>query len=136
MKDLYDFSDAKRGAVAPSKGKTRITIMLDDAVLDAARQRAESEGTGYQTLINRLLKEALCAPDGDAQQATLQEILTTLLTLSKGQEALEAKLDRDTKTNAQPGAALQRYSREESVQLQVRETAAEMNTGKKPRAKP
>jgi uncharacterized protein (DUF1778 family) len=44
MKDEYDFSDGKRGAVASAKGKTRITIMLDDAVIEAARTVAENEG--------------------------------------------------------------------------------------------
>ncbi|WP_103308881.1 MULTISPECIES: BrnA antitoxin family protein [unclassified Pseudomonas] len=59
MKEEYDFSTAKRGAVASSKGKTRITIMLDEDVIEAARERAESAGTGYQTLINNLLRQAL-----------------------------------------------------------------------------
>lgn len=35
MKDEYDFSSGKRGAVASNKGKTRITIMLDDSVIEA-----------------------------------------------------------------------------------------------------
>ncbi|MCQ2993264.1 BrnA antitoxin family protein [Pseudomonas syringae] len=59
MKEQYDFSNAKRGAVAPARGKSRITIMLDDLVLQAARERADSQGIGYQTLINGLLREAL-----------------------------------------------------------------------------
>ncbi|SEE38021.1 MULTISPECIES: BrnA antitoxin family protein [Pseudomonas] len=59
MKDEYDFSNAKRGAVAPGKGKTRITIMLDEAVIDAARALAENEGYGYQTVINNTLRHAL-----------------------------------------------------------------------------
>lgn len=59
MKEEYDFSTARRGSVASNKGKTRITIMLDDDVIDAARQCAESAGTGYQTLINNLLRQAL-----------------------------------------------------------------------------
>lgn len=49
MKEKYDFSTAKRGPVASSKGKTRITIMLDDDVIEAARECAESAGTRYQT---------------------------------------------------------------------------------------
>jgi len=32
MRKEYDFSQAKRGAVIPSPGKTRITIMLDKGV--------------------------------------------------------------------------------------------------------
>ena len=63
MKDEYEFSDAKRGAMATSKGKTRITIMLDDAVIEAARAVAESEGYGYQTVINNTLRQALLGGD-------------------------------------------------------------------------
>lgn len=59
MNDEYDFSNAKRGAVASAKGKTRITIMLDDAVIEAARALAENEGFGYQTVINNALRQAL-----------------------------------------------------------------------------
>lgn len=59
MKDEYDFSKGKRGAVFSSKGKTRITIYLDDAILEAFRARGEAAGTGYQTLINEALKEYL-----------------------------------------------------------------------------
>lgn len=62
MKSEYDFSDAKQGQIASSKGKTRITIMLDDAVIEAARERAENAGTGYQTIINNLLRQTL-VPD-------------------------------------------------------------------------
>ena len=59
MRKEYDFSKAKRGAVIASPGKTRITIMLDDDVIEAFRARAESEGSGYQTLINSALRESL-----------------------------------------------------------------------------
>ena len=59
MRDEYDFSNAKRGAVIPSPGKTRITIMLDDDVIEAFRKRAEAAGNGYQTEINRALREYL-----------------------------------------------------------------------------
>lgn len=69
MKDEYDFSDAKRGAIASGKGKTRITIMLDDAVIDAARSLAENEGFGYQTVINNTLRQALLSATGNAAGA-------------------------------------------------------------------
>ena len=38
------------------KGKTRITMWLDDDVLEAFRDRSDSEGIGYQTLINQTLR--------------------------------------------------------------------------------
>jgi uncharacterized protein (DUF4415 family) len=65
MKKEYDFSKGKRGAVIPPKGKTRITIYLDDEVLDRFRLTAERSGKGYQTLIN----DALRAHQGVAEKA-------------------------------------------------------------------
>ncbi len=59
MREEYDFSTAKRGPVTSSEGKTRITIMLDDEVIKAACEYAESAGTGYQTVINHLLRQGL-----------------------------------------------------------------------------
>jgi predicted DNA binding CopG/RHH family protein len=54
----YDFSKGKRGAVIASPGKTRITIMLDDDLIEHFRALAEAQGVGYQTLINATLREA------------------------------------------------------------------------------
>lgn len=62
MRNEYDFSKGKRGAVIPSKGKTRITIYIDDDVLNSFRHKAEAEGLGYQTLINEALKAHLQEP--------------------------------------------------------------------------
>lgn len=62
MRKEYDFSKGKRGAVIPSPGKTRITIMLDDDVIEFFRAKAEAEGTGYQTMINAALRQALAMP--------------------------------------------------------------------------
>ena len=62
MRPEYDFSKAKRGALIPSKGKTRITIYIDDVVLGEFRTRAEKVGSGYQTLMNEALKIYLSGP--------------------------------------------------------------------------
>ncbi len=59
MRKEYDFSKGKRGAIIPSPGKTRITIMLDDDVIEFFRAKAEAQGVGYQTMINTCLREAL-----------------------------------------------------------------------------
>lgn len=61
MKREYDLSKGKRGALLPAKGKTRITIFIDDAVLTEFRTRAEKAGTGYQTMMNEALKNFLSA---------------------------------------------------------------------------
>jgi uncharacterized protein (DUF4415 family) len=52
-----DFSKAKRGPVIPGElGKTKISIRLDNAVLEYFRTQVERAGTGnYQTLINDAL---------------------------------------------------------------------------------
>ena len=59
MREAYDFSKGKRGAVIASPGKTRITIMLDDDIIEAFRANADKAGSGYQTLIDTALREAL-----------------------------------------------------------------------------
>jgi len=63
MKKEYDFSKGKRGAViAPAAGKTRITIRLDDEILDWFRREVHKAGGGnYQTLINKTLREHISA---------------------------------------------------------------------------
>jgi uncharacterized protein (DUF4415 family) len=59
MKREYDFSKAKRGPVIPvPKGKTRITIRLDEDVITWFRTRVEKAGGGnYQSLINDALRQ-------------------------------------------------------------------------------
>lgn len=54
-----DFSRAKRGAVArPEPGKTKISIRLDNTILDYFRNIVNDAGGGnYQTLINDALLE-------------------------------------------------------------------------------
>jgi len=55
----YDFSKGKRGpVVATPPGKTRITIRLDDDVIEWFKNRVEEAGGGnYQTLINQALND-------------------------------------------------------------------------------
>ena len=59
MAKTYDFSKGKRGAVVPlPPGKTRITIRLDNDVIDWFRSQVEARGGGsYQAMINSALKE-------------------------------------------------------------------------------
>jgi uncharacterized protein (DUF4415 family) len=58
MKREYDFSQGKRGAIEPTPpGKTRITIRLDNDILEWFRQQVHLAGGGnYQTLINQALR--------------------------------------------------------------------------------
>jgi uncharacterized protein (DUF4415 family) len=59
MKDEYDFRRGRRGAVLSTPpGKTRITIRLDQDILEWFRARAHAAGGGnYQTMINDALRE-------------------------------------------------------------------------------
>jgi hypothetical protein len=59
MKREYDFSKAKRGPVIPvPRGKTRITIRLDEDILAWFRTQVDEAGGGnYQTLINDALRQ-------------------------------------------------------------------------------
>ena len=56
MKREYDFSRAKRGAVVATRGKTRITIYLDDEIVQRFKAESERTGKGYQTRINAVLR--------------------------------------------------------------------------------
>ncbi|VVM96921.1 hypothetical protein PS662_03138 [Pseudomonas fluorescens] len=91
MKDEYDFSNAKRAAVASSKGKTRITIMLDDVVIEAARAVAESEGFGYQTVINNSLRKVLLGDADKGSAATPRSALANAGHFKEGITASELK---------------------------------------------
>jgi len=59
MRREYDFSKGKRGAVVPAeRGKTRITIRLDNDILDWFRDEVNKAGGGnYQTMLNNALRE-------------------------------------------------------------------------------
>lgn len=75
MRKEYDLKNAKRGAIAKSKGKTRITIYLDDEVIDAYRTMGDEMGRGYQTLINEALRSSLGDTLKPVDAKTLRRIL-------------------------------------------------------------
>ena len=76
MKKEYDFSDAKRGAVHPATpGKTRITIRLDDDVVQWFKAQVHAAGGGnYQTLINAALREHV-EKAREPLEATLRRVI-------------------------------------------------------------
>ena len=75
MRAEYDFSKGKRGAVILQKGKTRISIFIDDVVLDQFRARAEKAGTGYQTMMNDALRKFLSVTDQPVTERMLRQVL-------------------------------------------------------------
>lgn len=79
MQTEYDFSNAKRATDIPhlnklraQSNKTKITILLDNDVIEGFKQRAVCHGVGYQTEINSALKELL-------QQGSLEETLRRVI---------------------------------------------------------
>jgi len=70
MREEYDFSNGKRGAViSPDPNKIRITIRLDADIIDYFKGLVHKAGGGnYQTMINNALREYL-----NKQQVTLNE---------------------------------------------------------------
>ena len=76
MKSEYDFSPAIRGPIVPpQKGKTRITIRLDDDLLEWFRARVHERGGGnYQTLINDALRDHITRQD-DFLADTLRRVI-------------------------------------------------------------
>jgi uncharacterized protein (DUF4415 family) len=76
MEPSYDFSQGKRGAIDPiPKGKTRITIRLDDDILDWFREQVNVAGGGnYQTMINEVLHQHI-----EHRREPLEEILRRVL---------------------------------------------------------
>ena len=80
MRRSYDFSKARRGAVlATPPGKTRITIRIDDDVLDWFRERVHEAGGGsYQTMLNGALREYMehqLEPFEETLRRVLREVL-------------------------------------------------------------
>ncbi|HEY2865367.1 MAG TPA: BrnA antitoxin family protein [Casimicrobiaceae bacterium] len=75
MKKEYDFSKARRGAVLSAEGKTRITIYLDEAVIDRFKSLSERMGRGYQTLINEALRAHLGVDETPLTATALRRIL-------------------------------------------------------------
>ena len=75
MKKEYDFSKGKRGQIVKPAGKTRITICLDNDIIAAFRDLGDEQGLGYQTLINKALREHLGKAGRPVDARTLRRIL-------------------------------------------------------------
>ena len=76
MKKEYDFSKGRRGPVLKlPPEKTRITIRLDQDILDWFRQQVDDAGGGnYQTLINEGLRTFM-----HQKQESLETILRRVI---------------------------------------------------------
>ena len=76
MKKEYDFGKGKRGPVVKAPpSKTRITIRLDDDLVEWFREQVHAAGGGsYQALINQALREYVNAKNEPLEE-TLRRVL-------------------------------------------------------------
>lgn len=76
MRKEYDFGSARRGAVVTVQpGKTRITIRLDNEILNWFKEQVERAGGGnYQSLINAALREHV-ESRREPLEATLRRVI-------------------------------------------------------------
>ena len=76
MKRNYDFSNARRGPVLPTPaGKTRITIRIDEDILQWFRDQVHAGGGGnYQTMMNDALRAFIASQDEPIED-TLRRVL-------------------------------------------------------------
>jgi hypothetical protein len=65
----------------PAPGKTRITIRLDDDLLQWFREQVRSSGGSYQTLINLSLRDYIAR---EPLEATLRRVVREELARSSG----------------------------------------------------
>lgn len=89
MRKEYDFRTGRRGAVTPSShGKTRITIRLDDDLLDWFRKQVDDVGGGnYQTLINEALRTFIATQDKPLEQILRKVLREELRRAGSGQKS-------------------------------------------------
>ena len=76
MKPTHDLKKAKHGAVVHiPRGKTKLTIHVDDDVLDWFREKADSAGGGdYETLMNEALRQYI-RDAGEPLEAILRRVV-------------------------------------------------------------
>lgn len=99
MREEYDFSQGKRGPVIPpQRGKTRITIRIDNDILEWFRQKVHAAGGGnYQTMINDALRQHMQQQDITIKDVMeMVSMITNALQLSpvKPNEIFENKMRR------------------------------------------
>jgi hypothetical protein len=100
MKKNYDFRSAKRGAVIePPAGKIRITIRIDDDVLEWFRKQVHQAGGGsYQAMINRALREYM-EHEEEPLEDTLRRVLSEVLPDARPSKRKAAKKARKKKSD-------------------------------------
>ena len=77
MRDEYDFSKGKRGAVIPTPaGKRQISIRLDNDILEFFYDEVDRAGGGnYQTMINGVLRTYMEGKREPTLEQTLRKVI-------------------------------------------------------------
>ena len=90
MKDEYDLSNAVHGPVVRiPPGKTRITIRLDDEVLEWFRRKVHAMGGGnYQTLMNAALRDHIVREEEPLEETLRRVIREELGTIRQAQDEM------------------------------------------------
>ena len=97
-----DFTGAKRGAVVnPQPGKTKISIRLDNEVLDHFRALVDKAGGGnYQSLINDALRTFVRQESvADMTRDVVKQELETTLRRVLREEAAAYKVEEPTRAS-------------------------------------
>ena len=76
MKKEYDFTKGKRGPViSPSPNKARITIRLDNDIIDWFKNKVNNAGGGnYQSMINEALRKYI-----EEENEPIEDVLRRVL---------------------------------------------------------
>ena len=76
IKDHYNFSKGRRGPIiSPQPGKTKITIRIDDDILEFFRNKVDEAGGGnYQTMMNTALRQYIETQQG-VLEATIRRVI-------------------------------------------------------------
>ncbi len=78
MKKEYDFTNAVRGKFYRPE-KVQKTIRLDADIIEHFQILATKKHTGYQTLINMTLREAITKPSGLVELKVLRKELSSAI---------------------------------------------------------
>ena len=102
MKKEYDFSKVKRRPITKPLGKTRVSIYLDDDVIESFRAQSNASGNGFQSLINEVLIESVLnkksqANEVEAEAAEMQrfqeDLLESVRQMKRGEAARTTIVD-------------------------------------------
>lgn len=99
MKKEYDFSHGKRGRILKAPpGKTRITIRIDDDILESFRAQVHAAGGGsYQALINEALRRHI-----ESMEEPLEETLRSVVREELARYGAAQRANRDKGSSGSP----------------------------------